>query len=58
MANTQSPSLPLQFKFETPNAEDDAKMYTRRELERIVEYMNDHILALKQEIEDVRQSIP
>ena len=54
----ESPHLPLNFKFETPDRNADPKEYSRREMERIVEYVKDHILALRQEIERLEGLIP
>lgn len=56
MPQDESPHLPLNFKFEEPKPLEDPKIYFRRESERIIEYFNDHILALRQEIEDLKNA--
>lgn len=57
MSQKESPHLPLHFKFEEPIDSVDAKTYTRRELERVVEFTIDHILTLRQEIEDLNEKL-
>jgi len=57
MPQKESPALPLTFKFSNPPVggdPDDLINFYRQEMERMIEYTNDHVLALRQEIEELR----
>lgn len=56
MSTKDSPELPYNFKFETPALGVEPIVYFQRELERIVEHFNDHLIQVREEIQRLKDA--